>query len=186
MSWYDHPYVLGHTAFGAIGTSRPGGSSRPGRMLIRPAPNANGHSAAGLMDGCPSIWPASNGRDATNPRLKTFVDYHQHILAIRKECVFLSYPYLNVLLELAKSRSERKRISVTGVGLETDVPPTTVLRALGELESMGMVERLPDPGDKRRVYVDLTARGVQDVSEISDRIMQVVSKFSPSTGFDFD
>lgn len=145
---------------------------------------ANGSARLELNDGCRPFWQPPFEADATNPRLTTFVNYHQRMLAIRKDCFFLSYPYLNVLFELAKSRTEQKRISVTGVGLETDVPPTTVLRALGELEDVGIVERVPDPSDKRRVYVDLTAQGVKDVSEISDKIMQIVATLTRAADLD--
>lgn len=171
MNWSDRS--------GNSGPGIPIRAEQPSHIdILANRPGKAGQPTSRAAIKLPSVGPASDTGDPIDPRLATFVDYYRRILGVRKDCFFLAYPYLNVLVELAKSRADRKRISVTGVGLETDVPPTTVLRALGELEHVGMIRRIPDPGDGRRVFVDLTPQGLDDLAAVADRIFQIVAAFS--------
>lgn len=57
--------------------------------------------------------------------------------------------------------NDDRLVSVTSACLASFAPPTTALRHIGVLEGMGLVRRVPDPGDRRRVWLRLTnlARG---------------------------
>ena len=49
--------------------------------------------------------------------------------------------------------------SVSDLALAERVRPQSMAQTVGELEVDGLVERTPDPGDRRRATVDLTAEG---------------------------
>lgn len=68
-------------------------------------------------------------------------------------------PAWNILLDLLISQSEGRSLSVTAACLGSGSSVTTGLRYLGLLETAGLVERLPDPVDRRRTYVGLTDEG---------------------------
>lgn len=113
-----------------------------------------------------------------------FVDHYQKLLIVQKNRSLCSYPFFNVLLEIANSRLAGKSICVTDVGLETNVPQTTALRAMGELEDIGLIVRMPDPQDRRRVFVDLTPQGLAELSAIADEIQEIDAAFLRGAGFD--
>ncbi|MFC3713815.1 winged helix DNA-binding protein [Sphingoaurantiacus capsulatus] len=68
-------------------------------------------------------------------------------------------PAWDILLDLTIARIERRDLSVTDVCIAAAVPQTTALRWIGTLERQGLVDRIPDPRDSRRVIVRLSAEG---------------------------
>ena len=56
-------------------------------------------------------------------------------------------------------------VSVTSLCLASYAPSTTALRHLGLLEQMGLVERIADALDARRVWIELTDTGAGLMSE---------------------
>lgn len=62
----------------------------------------------------------------------------------------------NILLDLAASQIEGKRISVTSACLASEVPPTTALRWISVLEDDGMILKENDYLDKRRTFIRIT------------------------------
>lgn len=66
-------------------------------------------------------------------------------------------PAYDILLDLFVQERRGRPISITSACLAAGVPPTTALRWIGHLSDLGLVIRTPDPRDKRRVYVALTA-----------------------------
>jgi DNA-binding MarR family transcriptional regulator len=66
----------------------------------------------------------------------------------------LGEPAWLMLVDLA-ANADRK-VSVTSACLASFAPPTTALRHVGELEERGLVRRVPDPEDRRRVWLRLT------------------------------
>lgn len=64
-------------------------------------------------------------------------------------------PAWDMLLDLYTARIALQRVSVTSLCIAADVPPTTALRWIALLESEGLIERYPDPSDRRRTYIRL-------------------------------
>ncbi len=98
----------------------------------------------------------------------------QRFLVIQSRIPYYSYPYIHILLELAKSCRANSRVSVSGFGLETDVPATTALRALSELEKAGLVLRSQDSADRRRSYVTATDKGLRVVAAFMKNLASLI------------
>ena len=49
--------------------------------------------------------------------------------------------------------------SVSDLAASERVRPQSMAQTVGDLETDGLVDRTPDPGDRRRALVELTARG---------------------------
>jgi predicted transcriptional regulator len=68
-------------------------------------------------------------------------------------------PAWDILLELFAAQHARRRLSVSGVCYASAVPVTTALRWIERLENDGWIERMDDPGDRRRSWITLTEKG---------------------------
>lgn len=71
-----------------------------------------------------------------------------------------SDPAWDMLLDLMGARFAEQPMTVSSLCLAAEVPTTTALRWLNALADAGLVRRLPDPADRRRVLVELTEEGV--------------------------
>jgi CheY-like chemotaxis protein/DNA-binding MarR family transcriptional regulator len=69
-------------------------------------------------------------------------------------------PAWEMLAELMRARLAGQHLSVTSLALSSKSPMTTALRRIEDLIQGGLVERLPDPTDRRRTYVELTPEGM--------------------------
>ena len=65
-------------------------------------------------------------------------------------------PAWDMLLDLFAAHLERAQVSVSSLCIAAAVAPTTALRWIGKLTSAGLIERHPDPFDRRRVFMALT------------------------------
>jgi hypothetical protein len=70
-------------------------------------------------------------------------------------------PAWDMLLDLFAADLERRRVSVSSLCIAAAVPPTTALRWIGTLHDAGLFERQPDPADRRRAYIALSAKGLE-------------------------
>jgi hypothetical protein len=70
-------------------------------------------------------------------------------------------PAWDILLDLFVSRLEGKAISTSSACIASCVPVTTALRWLTALEASGMIRKLADRRDKRRVHVEITDLGME-------------------------
>jgi hypothetical protein len=68
-------------------------------------------------------------------------------------------PAWDILLELYRGELRHYRIPVSSLCAASQVPPTTALRYMKQLECEGLLARDPDRLDGRRWYVRLTAAG---------------------------
>jgi DNA-binding MarR family transcriptional regulator len=59
------------------------------------------------------------------------------------------------------------------LGRRTGIYLSDLVGALNELESAGFVRRSPDPADKRRNIVSVTADGLERVTELGDRAVAI-------------
>lgn len=66
-------------------------------------------------------------------------------------------PAWDMLLDLLASRLSDIRVTVTSLCIASNVPATTALRWINTLEQEGLVSRLPDKLDRRRIFVELTS-----------------------------
>jgi hypothetical protein len=89
---------------------------------------------------------------------QTYEDRRRRTKIFRSEDLF-GEPAWDILLDLFIAAKERRRVSVTSACIGSAVPSTTALRWIAILEKQGLLVREADPGDARRVYVKLSARG---------------------------
>jgi DNA-binding MarR family transcriptional regulator len=74
-------------------------------------------------------------------------------------------PAWDMLLDLYAAELEGGQVSVSSLCIAAAVPPTTALRWITKLTEAGLFERRPDPFDRRRAFLGLTA----DARERMDR-----------------
>lgn len=89
---------------------------------------------------------------------QTYDDRRRRTKIFRSDELF-GEPAWDILLDLFIAAKERRRVSVTSACIGSAVPSTTALRWITILEKQGLLVREADPGDARRVYVKLSARG---------------------------
>lgn len=68
-------------------------------------------------------------------------------------------PAWDMLLDLFAAELEGGRVSVSSLCIAAAVAPTTALRWIGRLAAEGLIERRPDPRDRRRAFIALSAQG---------------------------
>jgi DNA-binding MarR family transcriptional regulator len=71
----------------------------------------------------------------------------------------LGEPAWDMLLQLYVS--DHGRLAIRDLVLMTEEPKTTALRWISYLEKKGLVERRPDPMDRRLIVIELLDRGRQ-------------------------
>lgn len=72
----------------------------------------------------------------------------------------LGEPCWDMLLDLFANSVRNNPVSVTGACVASNVPTTTALRWLAILEERKLLERYPDPFDRRVVLIRLTEEGL--------------------------
>jgi hypothetical protein len=65
-------------------------------------------------------------------------------------------PAWDMLLDLTAAHAERQKVSVTSLCIAANVPATTALRWLTQMVETGVLRRVADPADKRRVFIELS------------------------------
>jgi hypothetical protein len=65
-------------------------------------------------------------------------------------------PAWDMLLDLTAARAEHTRVSVTSLCIASGVPPTTALRWIGQMSEAGLLRRVEDETDRRRVFITLS------------------------------
>lgn len=68
-------------------------------------------------------------------------------------------PAWDILLELYAARLKHERVTVGNVCSAAAVPPTTALGWMKQLEHAGLLVRIHDKSDRRRVFAELSDRG---------------------------
>ena len=64
-------------------------------------------------------------------------------------------PAWDILLDLFAARLEKRRVAVSSLCIAAGVPPTTALRWIKTLTDVGLLVRVADPQDGRRVHIEL-------------------------------
>jgi hypothetical protein len=68
-------------------------------------------------------------------------------------------PAWNILLDLYIALIENRHISVSSACIGSGAPSTTALRYISALTEAGLIARIEDIHDKRRVFLQLTLQG---------------------------
>lgn len=107
--------------------------------------------------------------DGLKPSFRDWLRKTYQDRKFRNEFFNLDYmanePAWDILLDLAVSRIDRKKISVSSACVASGAPLTTALRWIGLLESDGLVGREADLRDRRRVYLFITDHGIKSMYE---------------------
>ncbi|MBY8820830.1 MarR family transcriptional regulator [Sphingomonas colocasiae] len=95
------------------------------------------------------------------PRNEALVRAREHLNARRARARFLPVdlfgePAWDLLLDLFIAGEENKSVSITSACIASGAPPTTALRWIGVLDERGLIAKMPDSEDGRRIYVSLT------------------------------
>lgn len=69
-------------------------------------------------------------------------------------------PAWDILLDLMAARFEGRSVAVSSLCIAAAVPPTTALRWIKQLTGAGLLCRVADPLDGRRVFIELTDSAV--------------------------
>ena len=75
-------------------------------------------------------------------------------------------PAWDILLDAYVSQIKGHRLCASDICAGSGVPPTTVLRWLAILDSVGLIERARDPADRRRIIVTLTLQGQRKMEQV--------------------
>lgn len=65
-------------------------------------------------------------------------------------------PAWDILLDLTAARMEKRPVAVSSLCIAASVPPTTALRWITRLTEEGLLTRVADPRDGRRVFIALS------------------------------
>ena len=124
------------------------------------------------IDRAGAIWADTWG-PASAMRVATSVMRVQQILLARYDEVLrphgLTFARYEALVLLHFSRSGALPLNVIGTRLM--VHPTSVTNAIGRLAAAGLVDRAPNPEDRRGVLASITGRGRTVVEEATRDLM---------------
>jgi DNA-binding MarR family transcriptional regulator len=113
--------------------------------------------------------------------MSLFSDFHLVDLLIRRE---LEAHGVNVMwlapLDLIAAKGE---ITPTEIAAEMGLPPTTVRRAVSDLEKRGEVRRRPNPNDGRSQVISLTAKGRRKLEEVQPVLESTVAAIEEFLGW---
>lgn len=93
-----------------------------------------------------------------------FVDHLYALRRYREDLLakdLFADPAWDILLDLYRASLNQKNISISSACIASAVPPTTALRHIKGLEDAGLVHRVPDKRDHRRIYLALTDKAGQ-------------------------
>jgi CheY-like chemotaxis protein/DNA-binding MarR family transcriptional regulator len=122
--------------------------------------NSIRHALALIEDGSGAGSGTGGEKAPTSPP-----DYLRALVAARsdREAIFdaglFSDPAWEMLLDLAFAEATGRAISVTSLCLASGASTTTALRRIDDLQEAGLLERVPDPADRRRIIVMMTLKG---------------------------
>lgn len=80
----------------------------------------------------------------------------------------------SILLELYLNAERYIPLSLGDMALLTGIAPTTSLDWLHKLSRMGLVAKVPDPGDGRRFHVSLTPQGTEVTEQLLSDLARVL------------
>ena len=118
------------------------------------------------------LWEERVG-DATGMRLATSIMRVQQLVIGRLDAALKPHGITFARFEVLRlvSFSASGRLSLSKIGQRLMVHPTSVTNAVDRLEAQGLVERQPDPTDRRRTFIALTEEGTRVVEASTQALM---------------
>ena len=111
--------------------------------------------------GGPLVRPSRPGEAAGEPdatRLRGFIRARRLRDQYFEPTLFAD-PAWDMLLDLMAARLEHRQVAVSSLCIAAAVPPTTALRWIKTLTDTGLLVRVADPRDGRRVFLELSDEG---------------------------
>jgi DNA-binding MarR family transcriptional regulator len=84
----------------------------------------------------------------------------------------------SMLLDLYISQTDLRSVSVGSLCIAGNVPNSTGLRWISLLIDKGLIQRYPDPRDRRRILVRLTEKAASQMEACLTRMAQTDAAFS--------
>jgi len=84
-------------------------------------------------------------------------------------------PAWDILLDLFAARLEKRQVAVSSLCIAAAVPPTTALRWIKSLADQGLLVRIADAEDGRRVFIELSNESAQAM----DAYLRAAQRISP-------
>ena len=140
---------------------------RMGRMLSGLARSVDAAAPPGLAQTPVGYRPQPDRRAAAPldaPRLRRMLAERRARARFFDEQLF-GEPCWDMLLDLMAARLEEKRVSVSSLCIAAAVPPTTALRWMKAMTEMGLIERVADPKDGRRVFVRISDKAAAALND---------------------
>jgi hypothetical protein len=81
-------------------------------------------------------------------------------------------PAWDMLLDLTAAHAEHHRVSVSSLCIASGVPPTTALRWIKQMTETGLLERVEDSSDKRRIFITLSSAAVDAMARYFSEVVQ--------------
>lgn len=130
--------------------------------LTRDDPEVLAYRSLGRNLGEPGMAYRSQGDEEGVPEI-TARDIRAAIRARRLRDQYFGIglfedPAWDMLLDLFAAELERAQVSVSSLCIAAAVAPTTALRWIARMTDAGLLERQPDPFDRRRAFMGLTRR----------------------------
>ena len=85
-------------------------------------------------------------------------------------------PAWDILLDLMAARLEGKKVAVSSLCIAAAVPPTTALRWIAILTERGLLRRVADPGDGRRIHMELSGEAARALSAYLRRAQRMAAE----------
>lgn len=124
---------------------------------------------------------AQNDRGPTQTRQLSRGEATQLLLKVRqkRDAIFgadlFEDPAWNIMLDLYSSTLRGKTVTVSDLCVASGSPATTALRRLSVLADLGMIERVPDAADRRRVLIAPTEAGRRAMDQFAEWLRDSVS-----------
>ena len=113
-----------------------------------------------------------------DPALVRQVIANRRLRAALFDQPLFSDPAWDMLLDLTAARAERKRVSVSSLCIASGVPPTTALRWITQMTEAGLLERVEDDTDRRRVFIALSDRAAAAMARYFEQLGRDSGQFS--------
>lgn len=79
-------------------------------------------------------------------------------------------PAWDILLDLTAAKAEGQQVSVSSLCIAACVPPTTALRWIGQMTDSGLLDRVRDPQDRRRAFIELSDKAARAMAAYFHRL----------------